>query len=819
VASESLVELLRLGPFVGMDLTTAELYVKPDMAVESLNVNTTISTGALCAERGRTQLFDVTGHSFGGSSLDSIVNVTPAMGSFNHPGALFQGPPGSPTLTGYYDYYSNTITTVTNGLPYTQAVQFGQVIYTNGGQRFFVTADNTKLYQWQYPAFQYVTPALTTPPPSRAPTPTGSVTVDILRAQDLLYFHGSITVGDQLRTIVDGNTIITNVDSPNPLGQDDSAGFDVLAAHIVYDINRYYQDPANPGYTMTNKVFASIQPFLTPGTSQIIITSIFEGVTGNSRTLSVTSSAGATEGYTTNEPTLMQGFAFTGSTGFITPGTYFYVFTRITTMPDGSTSETSVYPDDFASPLVVNVTYGQNNITGFRCPNFSGTNSDGTTFTTNVYRESSNQAGFFFVGNAPSSSLEFIDTFSDLQIQGNAQLIEHRDQPPVINANGSSNQGFLAVHAGRLWVFVVEDGPVTGTPPQPQTQLWYSTYARPWEFDAVNQVLLLDAGVVVHPENSSGQPTPVYGNPVGNLPAGLCEVGTELIALKLRETWSIWGDGSTGNPFSAKVIFPYGCMAPLSVLGVTGMMFWFNESGDLMMFDGSAPQNISEQIRGAIRFSSVNTGLTSFDLVNACLSYSGQILYLSFPTKGFTYSYSVPGKQWLSKLPYSPYSAQGVATTVSNPFYPAGTNQNEVLAVRKDHPTSVDQWFTNPNGDLSNTYQTFSWKSTHTDSGKPEWRKWYQFVRVTAPKQFGTVNIVLTMDNGDDPQETFSVSLDLDGTQASKTGKFLGNQGKAVGFLAQVTVTVMSTPGQPAPIIWAIQLFGGLNDRPMHVPT
>jgi hypothetical protein len=817
MASESLIELLRLGPFVGMDLTTAELYVKPDMAVESNNVNTTISTGALCAERGRSNLFDVGAHSFGGSTMPAIYVISPVMGTANDPGVLFQGIPGSPTLSGYYDYNSTIITTVTNSRPYTQAVQFGQVLYTNGGQRFFISNDNTKMYEWQYPAFQYVTPALATPPPSRAPTPTGSVTVLLLRAQDLLYFSGSVTVGDQLHTVIDGHTIITNVDNPNPLGTNDADGLDVLASHIVFDINTYYQTGGGSG--LTNKVFASLQPFLTPGTSQIILTSIFEGVTGNSRTLTVSSNVGATEGYTANEPTFMQGFAFSGSHGYITPGTYFYVFTRITTMPDGSTSETSVYPDDFASPLVVNVTYGNDNMTGFTSPNFTGTNSDGTTFVTNIYRESSNQSGFFFVGTASSNLVEFRDTFSDLQIQGNAQLIEHRDQPPVINANGSRNQGFLAVHAGRMFVFVVEDGPVTGTPPQPQTQLWHSTYARPWEFDAVNKVLLLDAGVVVHPENTGGQPTPVYTDQYGNLPAGLVEVGTELIAFKHRETWSVWGDGSTGNPFSAKTIFPYGCISPTSILGLNGFAVWLNESGDEFLFDGSAPQFIGEQIRGALKRSPFTDGLTSTDLVSACHSYSNQILYLSFPTKGFTYSYSIPGKQWLSKLPYAPFTPQGIATTVSSPTTGVGLNQNEVLAVRGTHPTSVDQWFSNANGDLANTYQTFSWKSTHTDSGKPEWRKWYQFVRVTAPKQFGTINISLTMDNGVDPQRTFSASIDLDGSQVSKTAKFLGNQAKALGFLAQVTVTVMSAPGQPAPIIWAVQLFGGLNDRPMNVPT
>jgi hypothetical protein len=168
----------------------------------------------------------------------------------------------------------------------------------------------------------------------------------------------------------------------------------------------------------------------------------------------------------------------------------------------------------------------------------------------------------------------------------------------------------------------------------------------------------------------------------------------------------------------------------------------------------------------------------------------------------------------MSTLPYAPASRYAVASSPWNPASLAARQPNEVLAARTNAPTIIDQWFSNPNGDTTNTYNLYNWVTPHMDSGKPDWTKWYALVRVMAPpQQQGIVTVSITVDAMDEPQKTFSRSFDLSGSQKSLTQKFMGETQKIIGYYAQMTVSVQSIPGQPSPIIWGVAVYGSLNSR------
>jgi hypothetical protein len=904
-SEDGLQELIKIQPFLGIDSSTNELLMKPGFALSANNVNTSIIRGAMLPERGRTELFDASAFDFGGDTMTSITILYPVVGPDNAPGVLFQGVGvGSPLLTGYYDYNSFTFTNITNGHPFTQAVQFMNVVYTNGGQRFFVGQANsggpgtaTQMFSWQYPAPVVTYRELTSP---GVPNPTADgISVLWLYAIAILGFNGAIQQNDILTmtfTIPGDGTFSITYGVGTTAGSPDDT-FEHLSANLAHAINLYFTTGSGAAYP--NKLTAipytnfDIAANPTPvGTINpanaigVLLSSNAEGNIGATYTITVSMSAGATEGfYLQQQPTAVTQFPTSGTffretgshtgdtpvvTGNMLGGYYFYLFTRVTTMPDLSVSETSVvldaqatsfqsyppifnpnfFPAAYDDPLQVTVggaTYGSNSSVSFLNGNnpltsyqWTGTNADGSTFTTNIYRASSLQTNFQYqlVGNVSSpdttpNAVRFSDTFSDLEISGNAVLVLHRDPPPfvapvhTIDHTQTYNFGFMAIHQNRIFALVAVNTPITATQngiqyiyQQPQIQLWWSNLARGWEFDLVAQVALLNADVVAdilsQRETVGGVSYlgPNYDAPYGNMPKALAEVGTELMAVMKRENWVTWGDGTPQNPYIAKKAFCYGALASSTgVLAVRGGMYLVTESGDLYWYDGSAPLEKSTDINAAIKLTPLGAGFNYSDLGQSCLSFSNDNLYWSFPTKSTTFSYDTSANTWMSTLPYAPTSRYAVATSPWNPATLAGLLPNEVLATRTGLPTVVDQWFSNPNGDAGIPYQLYSWTTPHMDSGHDDWTKWYALVRVKAPKQQGIVTVSITIDNGDEPQQTFSRSFDLSGSQKSLTKKFMGDTQKIIGYYARMTISVQSIPGQPAPIIWGVSVYGSINSR------
>lgn len=668
------IELLKAGPFEGLDLTTASPFVKPGMAASSSNVNTSRVDGALMCEKGRIQLSDFT------NVLASITFVMPITSVSAAPPSYLVGgyTAGNASFLTYLYTSGGSQVLIPGAVFFDQAVQFGDVVYTNGGQRFFASLQsidpNFKWFLWQYPA-----------PQNSAPN------------------------------------------------------------------------------------------------------------------ISLTT-------------------ATTG--GSIAPGTYDYVITRTTTMPDGTISETSVDLNAYAAPNSIVIPNGTstNKITVHNSLPWSGTNADGTSYTTNLYRQSSNQPTYTLVANI-SGSADYVDTASDASIVSAVQLQPYRDQPPVMpGAYGAAAQQYnyaaVVIHKGRVWCFAVVANSSTNN--FPQVQLWYSNLGRPWEFNQAQQVLLLNSDVVP----SIGSVPVTYQDLYGNDPLALAPVGSILCAFTKRETWGVYGDDQLS--FVARRLFKIGSVSRHAVTEGAGGVFWLSENG-AYFFDGGAPQYDSEGIRGALR-SIGTTGITPSQQLQATACFSNMTWYLSFPTLQQTYSYFTVTGKWLSVLPYAPPTASALMYVPAHPSSYNGSDLNEVVAARgQTGKAIIDWWFADPNFDLG-LAQTCTWTSPVTDSGSAGLQKIYRYVTLLAPVQSGMATVTVTVDS----QPSVSMTFDLSG---ASTGTVLNDHapqhisslggdggGALMGYTASISVTLQGVSGQDAPQIWKLSVWGEIA-RELVPPT
>ena len=500
---------------------------------------------------------------------------------------------------------------------------------------------------------------------------------------------------------------------------------------------------------------------------------------------------------------------FTGSatpttgTGNMDPATYFYVFTQTTNMPDGSVSETSPSPSQYATPLQVTLSAtGEITLTPQAGYTFIGNNADGTAYTTNIYRQSSNQAGYLFVGNAPSNA-PYVDTQSDAQIIGNAELIVHRDPPPV----SETNLGALVIHKNRVWTFVTQDN--ADTLNQPQIQLWYSNVDRPWEFDDTSQVLLMQSDVAVPPSGGVYQYNGLYGNE----PRGLGKTGTVLVAFTIRETWAVYGDDQ--STFVQRELFNIGCTSRHSITMAGGGVFWLSEQGPYF-FSGAAPSNTGERLRDQIRplpappgFGS--TGIPVSAQAQAAGSFANLTWYLSFPTLNQTYGYHTTSQEWLGVLPYAPTTTAGIATLASAPVQYGGVEYGLVIAARA---SGLDYWFADPSFDLGFP-QSWSWVGPISDSQQPASEKQYRWLSLQVPPGTqGSAAVTLTVD-GQDPYSWTIPDLSLYTRHMTSLGFDGGN---IRGFSASLAVSLQGLAGQPPPNLYRVVCWGQVPADRFLVP-
>jgi hypothetical protein len=513
-----------------------------------------------------------------------------------------------------------------------------------------------------------------------------------------------------------------------------------------------------------------------------------------------------------------------GIWGGVDEQTVYYVETKVTTMPDGTISETSVDLNQYATPPnSYNGAAGGSfnlNPSGSGSPIWSGTHTDGLPYTTNLYRQSTLQPTWQLVANLTGTGT-FTDIAPNIALAGNVQLTPQRDAPPCVPGSygvdsNSYNYGSLLIYKGRVWVYLIAQDVSTNN--VSQVQLWYSKDGRAWEFDQLTQVMLLDTDVVNQYANPANNFSSTYDSLYGNDPLALGSIGTWLMAQSKRQTWSVLGDDS--STFVARLVFNIGIVARHSGTDANGGRYWLSENGPYF-FDGSAPKYIGDAVRGLLTSNATTPALAIKDQQQACGFFSNMAWYLAFPTLGYTLPYYTLDGEWLGTLPYAPAAAAASSFT---PAYPAmyvagfaGVGLNEVVAARYGAPGMVDFWFVAPNSDLG-TPQTFSWNSPRTHSGEPKYEKQYRFLTLDVPQdQYGSAIVRLAVDY----QTVFTWTV----TDLSKSTRPIQSIGAAAGgelrgFIGQLSVELTGLPNQPAPQIWGCTCWGKYPpDRALQMPV
>jgi hypothetical protein len=527
--------------------------------------------------------------------------------------------------------------------------------------------------------------------------------------------------------------------------------------------------------------------------------------------------------YTGFAPTVVLSTSPVG--GNIPEETRFYVYTQVTTMPDGTVSETS--PENFATPDQITTAAGVTNsitLTPAAPPNgFDGFNKgpngqtlvgiDGTKYNTNIYAQSSLQAGYFLVGTTDGTNSPFIDTLSDEQLA---------EQPPLLVVNGSAfqrdpppvgpfqnpvapfsviyNRPFLAVYQNCMFVFTHIDNIIVGGS-APSTQAWYSLPGKPWEFSSDTRALLLNNNVEM-PMNASSDEFDYNAN-TGDYAKALGFAGSYLFCAKRRETWLIYGNGTDASPFTQQQVLNVGTQSIRSVTSAVGGCFFMSENG-LYFFDGQSPQYEESKFRF------VNTDFLTVsdnDNIHCVGAFSNLTFYLFYPTLGKGYSYNTVTGEWMSELEYGPFSEDAIFSTPADASIdpivnPTGNLINQVVAARFGLPAAVDYLFADQVNDLGSP-QIIEWQGPENDGPGTDFKKEFSCMTVFAPKQAGILNVQVTVDGNLAINRSFDLSA-----QRPLIANFT-----AQGFSANIHATLQSV-GTVVPEVWKIQVWG--SNLPMR---
>lgn len=561
--------------------------------------------------------------------------------------------------------------------------------------------------------------------------------------------------------------------------------------------------------------------------------------------------------------------------GTLAAGTYFYAFTMVVTLPDGTQQETTpvgalpepsfganrpLQPYPFQATVVglnsnlititPNFTIPIVSATGPLTPpsNWGGSFSDGSTYTTNIYRQSLATPVWYLLQNVSAANATPVtDQAADLAIQGNQQLVLAQDPPPLnvvqnvptspAGASGWNSAQYLGaifVHQERVWVFTdvlaqlpgPSGLPNSGTPGnvsnvQWQSQLWYSALGTPWQFDEVNQVLLV--GNSATPQQAPGFLG--YGdNPVAGI-----SMGSLGVVFKSRSTWGLFGnDPST---FVVSRLFDIGCISRLSVISALGTVYWLSESG-AFAFNGGAPQYLSQKIRNflkAIPMSIQQTAISYFNDLTWYINFSGFGTLSYYTVTGDWYFNSNSASQIVSQLSNPNMPTNSFATSTS---YPGEVLSLVSTPIVNGIKFSAQEWYS-ADTDLGLPI-TGTWQTPLTDSGQAESEKIYEYIVFMIPylaasgnPQSGTVTGNLSIDPGSQPPKQFNFNFTVGATPGP--GNLYPNQPQPRyilrlppefrGFQAQLTFSFTNTTTTNDPFFIESVGVYGYPDRRLVLPS
>ena len=132
--------LIKLGPFLSQDSTSADIFVSPGDGQVTTNTSCSRLLKGLINDRGRTNMC-----TYG----NTVVGMAPYAVSSSEQLYLACINNGGVYETQYFNPATNIVSTVGTCPEWTEAIQFWNTIYLNNGQQFNIV-NPTSLYQWQY---------------------------------------------------------------------------------------------------------------------------------------------------------------------------------------------------------------------------------------------------------------------------------------------------------------------------------------------------------------------------------------------------------------------------------------------------------------------------------------------------------------------------------------------------------------------------------------------------------------------------------------------------------------------------------------------
>jgi hypothetical protein len=431
----------------------------------------------------------------------------------------------------------------------------------------------------------------------------------------------------------------------------------------------------------------------------------------------------------------------------------------------------------------------------------SGVTAEGYPYQTAIYRMSSNVPVWYQVA-VVSGSL-YIDNATDASISANPQMSFAGQQPPtgtLSNApSGYGGPNPIAAYQDRMWVMATISNHDTGN--VPQTQVWYSNVGQPWNFDAINQVLVLDDWQTSPLGTLGGQ-----GDlPYGLTPYALVPLGGILLLFLSQATWFI--NGSDETTYQPLQLFPdIGIAGPLAWVLGGGMVAWLSSNGaGVWTYDGESLNYISQDIYNDLQ------AIPPTQWQSCAAGYADEQYFFSFPEAGVTFRFYLPTKEW-TMLPYASPSFAAAVQVGSNPVAASSFKLNQLVAVREG-TFYLDSWLDGKENDLG-LGTSVSWQSPYSDSGTPWMQKDYRWIGLSAPQQVGKVTLELFVDYDNVP----TVSNTFDVSSGFTTQFFPIDQDTANGYACSLKVTFTTAVGATEPIeVWSA-FVGGTPKRGWTIP-
>jgi hypothetical protein len=493
--------------------------------------------------------------------------------------------------------------------------------------------------------------------------------------------------------------------------------------------------------------------------------------------------------------------------GNMLAATYYYAMTTVTAYPDGGTQESNpnqfafatgatTQGDTYPAGVTTTGTTSEVALSGGLSP-WYGTNADGSTYTTNIYRISTNQPTWYLAGNANSGTVTggalgtYTDTASDNSI-ATAQQLQYRYPAPVTGA-------VIFGHQDRMWAFTDFEN-ATLTNGLWQCQLWFSDQGLPWSFAADTNVILVGD----NSDNYAG--AAVSASILNDAPMAGVSLSSVAILHKRRATYILYGnDPST---YIALKMWDLGCVSGASATVCEDVDCWLSEEGP-QMTDGQTRQYIGEPMRELM------AQWTPAQWAMAVGWYADRTWFLSFPqttgaVNGYTLRYYLPKSAWLPPLPYSTYVVSALPSESSAPS--ALQRFNEVIVAQNLGSVGAGPVLYALNGaegmDIGQPIVS-SWQSPTTDSGEPGLDKEYQWIVVNAPVQTATLTATLTIFTGVGATATASWVFDL--SKGPTLIATIGTGGAGtVGSMAQLLLTTTAGAANPV-VVYSVEVMGSVQ--------